>query len=430
MEDTECPQQQIGFPFDVAYKPMENTEYPQQQGGFPFGLTSTYSGSPFPSNQLFPSNQPRSPSPPDAGQILQEIEQVLQEIEQVAQNDPDPKILWQLQNIVRSARKPPTPAMTEADRQYVAKQWKLLDRQIEDRRIAEKEATARWLEDMHVNSSDTLFGPPRKTPRPPRGYCAAVAGEKAALQRKRLKEDSEEESRAKERAEAKWRARLRTQAPTLFGVPSLNKSPLLDDNAHARNNEKSAEQPKSPDEQIEDEAGAEETDPLSTSLANMTDFLFGRHPQARAPEGNADTEVQEDKHKGKGKDQHTSQIAMDTAPWESFLNGEGHNTTDFAGDRISTADVSAQSDAVATAADQVLGPVSPALSHTQSLTSSAGGTKSSVPESEPDVMPGGHIEKNARFGSPSTMSSTSSPEQEGDLQRAGKQLNGGLRAGA
>ncbi|KAL8789825.1 MAG: hypothetical protein Q9195_006660 [Heterodermia aff. obscurata] len=369
-----------------------------------------------------PPYRPRSPSPPTERQILQEIEDVALD---------DPEMLQKLQAI---SRKVPIPIMSAAERKYYANERKRLDRRIEDRRIAEKEVTARWLDEMHANQGDTLFGYPRKNRGPAPNYGAAVAREKAALQRKRLEDEAEEVARAKEQGMAPWR----DTRSTSFGVPYGNKNPPPEYSAQAGTEEKAAEQPKRPDQQIEDEAGAEETGPPPLDLDFLTDLMFHRHPQAKAQEDDADARAQKDNSKDKGMRKRIIEGGTETVPWDIAQNEEDHGspsrkrtrTDDTTGDSPPKADSPAQSHTGITAEDQVIAPELSTLSSAESLDSSAAMANSSVPESEPEVVRGEDIEKEASVGSSSTIASTSSSQHESHAQRAGEHLDGGLDTGA
>ena len=302
-----------------------------------------------------PPYRPRSPSPPT-------MEKLHQEIDDIAPDDPE-----MLQKLKDIARKLPIPFMSAADKEKAAKERKLLDRQIEDGKLADKEARARWLDSLH--ESPTVFGLPRDPRDPAPQYCADVAKEKAAVRRKRLEED-EEEAKAKKQLEAQRRRESLTRSG----------------------------------------------------------YSYFRAFQSRnlAPEDNEDTWIPGDESKGKGKRKRTDEPAIETAPLET-TQLEDHTsssrkrtrTGDLAGDSSLEADVSTQSDTT-TAENEVHASISPALAP-QSSTSSPGGTKPPVYDSEPEVSPGGHVENGARVGSPSTLPSTASSQQEDHIEKAEEQ---------
>ena len=289
-----------------------------------------------------------------------------QEIDDIAPDDPE-----MLQRLKDIARKLPIPLMSAADKENAAKERKLLDRQIEDRRLADRETRARWLESLH--ESPTVFGLPRDPRDPAPQYCADVAKEKAAVRRKRLEED-EEEAKAKKQLEAQR---------------------------------------------------------LHESFAGSRHYFFGDPCRSEnlVPEDNENARMQGDESMGKGKRKRTDEPAIETAPLES-THLEDHTsssrkrtrTGDLTGDSSLEADVSSQSD-TATAENEVDVSISPALSP-QSSTSSPGGTKPSVDDSEPEVSPDGHVENGTRVGSPATIPSTASSQQEDHVEKADTQPEG------
>ena len=341
---------------------MQEAELREQQEAFRNNMAIMNTWDPL------PPYRPRSPSPDNSTKIQRDMNAV-------ARDDPE----W-LQKMQAIAQRIPTRVMSAEDRERACKKRKLLSRQVEDGKLARKEADARYLDSLH--ESPTVFGQPRNPQDPVPNYYADVAKEKAALQQKRLEEDREEAREEEERAKKEYAIRWLddyNSRTLIFGVPIVKKTV--------------------------------------------------------APGGIPDPRIQENRNEGQGKRKRTDEITAETTSWDSAQNKEdqGSSSSEYShtgsliDDSFVKASAPAPVDAEATVEDQVDAPVLPDPSPTPppSSNSSAGGTRPSEPDSEPEVMLSGHTENDAGARSPPTTPSTASSQLGDHDQAAGKQLTEG-----
>ena len=337
---------------------LEEADLHEQEKAFKNSVTTMDIWNPFLPYGL----RSQSPSPPS----LYDHREINRDLDAISYDDPE----W-LQKMQAIVRRVPIPVRSAADRERAAEERKLLDRQIEDDKIAEKEARARWLDSLH--ETPLVFGQPRNPEDPVPNYCADVAKEKTALQQKRLEEDRKEQEQSKREYAIQWLDDHDSRA-TFFGLP----------------------------------------------CEKMT----------VTPGGIVDPRIQETKKQDQGDCDRMNETAIETVSWDNALDKEddgsssrGHiRTEDLASDSIVKSGILAQVDTETTGEDQVHATVSRPLSPTPSSNSSAGRTKSSVPESEPEVIPDGHTKNHAGAGSPSTGRSTASSQLEDRDQEAEKEV--------